>query len=529
MTANEAASIATRVRALAGATPDAIAYATPDAQLTWAGYDAATDRLAAALCGLGLAPGERVGVVLPDGIDVHVAFVACEKAGLVAMGIGPRAGEQEVEHLLRKSGALAWITLDTHQGRDTRAWSAAMAEAGLPLRHHVRLCGAPLAADEFEVDGAAAAKRDAPPASSWLRADALFLLNSTSGTTGMPKIVRHDQLRWMAFHRFAVDAGALCEDDVFMSVVPAPFGFGIWTSHVTPTLLGTKTVLLRAFDAEQALDAIERERVTVLAAVTTQFILMLEAASFEGRDLSSLRALFTGGEPVPFARAAAFEERTGAAVLQFYGSNETGAVSRTTLADPRDKRLATAGRVLPEMNVRLFDDAGRDVTSTGSGQPGCKGPTLSGGYWDDAAADAELIREDGWMMLGDRVTIDADGWLEVVGRVDDFIIRGGKNISGPAVEAHVASHPAVVLAAAVGMPDPTFGERVCAYVELSTGATLDLDTLTRHLAAHGVSKESWPEHLVVMDALPRGSGGKVAKQQLRDDAARRASETAGAR
>ena len=204
----------------------------------------------------------------------------------------------------------------------------------------------------------------------------------------MPKCVIHDQARWFAFHRFAVEAGMLTETDTFMSLVPAPFGFGIWTAHVTPTLLGVPTVLMSRFDANEALALIERHRVTVLAAVSTQFIMMLSAERMKDCDLASLRVLFTGGEAVPRDRAEAFETATGARVLQFYGSNEVGAVSRTTLDDPREKRLGTAGKVIKEMNVRLFDEAGNDVTASGRGQPGCKGPTLSGGYYENPQASA---------------------------------------------------------------------------------------------------------------------------------------------
>ena len=141
-------------------------------------------------------------------------------------------------------------------------------------------------------------------------------------------------------------------------------------------------------------------------------------------------------------------------MLQFYGSNETGALSRTTLRDSRDVRLRTAGHVIPEMQVRLFDGERRDVTATGRGQPGCRGPLASAGYWNDAAANAQLFTADGWMLTGDIAEIDADGVLSVVGRTADIIIRGGKNISAPVVEAAVMSHPAVALAAAVPVPDP---------------------------------------------------------------------------
>lgn len=468
-----------------------------------------------------------MAVLLPDGPGVHVAFTASEWAGLVAVGIGARSGWREVEHLLRRSGATALLSLAEHQDRGTRQGVAEMRAAGLPLRHHVIALGEPGLACRYRVNGE---EREAPlPGTAHddaldaraLGAGDLWLLNATSGTTGLPKCVQHDQARWLAFHELAIEAGELSSDDVFLSAVPAPFGFGLWTAHVTPTLLGAPTVVLPHFSPEKAIAAVEAHGVSVMAAVSTQFIQMLESPALDGTDLSSLRVLFTGGEAVPFERAAQFELRTGAKVLQFYGSNETGAVSRTTLRDTREQRLRTSGRPVPAMQVRLFDTEGHDVTDGGRGQPGCKGPTLSRGYWDDAAANATLWRNDGWMMLGDIVEIDDEGFLSVIGRTDDFIIRGGKNVSALAVEEAVASHPAVALAAAVAMPDPVFGEKVCAFVELRAGGWLDLQHLRAHLVAQQVSKEVWPERLEIMEALPRGSGGKVAKRQLRDEIARK--------
>jgi len=283
-------------------------------------------------------------------------------------------------------------------------------------------------------------------------------------------------------------------------------------------------VLLSRFSAEDAIAAIERHRVTVLAAVSTQFVMMLNSPALARHDLSSLRVLFTGGEAVPESRAAEFEERTGATVLQFYGSNETGALSRTTTRDPRELRLSTAGRVIEAMQVRLFDEEGRDVTKSGRGIPGCRGPATSRGYYADEKANRKLFTRDGWMLTGDVATLDAQGILRVVGRTADFIIRGGKNVSAPAVEGAVATHPAVALAAAVAMPDEVFGERVCVYAELRKGQALGLDELVAHLRGRGVSKESLPERLVVIDELPRASGGKIAKQALREDIRRRIAE-----
>ena len=178
------------------------------------------------------------------------------------------------------------------------------------------------------------------------------------------------------------------------------------------------------------------------------------------------------------------------------------------------------------MHVRLFDpDTGADVTATGGpGVAACRGPLTCLGYWDDADANGALVTPDGWMRTGDIVTVDPPGDLEgvlrVSGRASDFIIRGGKNISAAFVEEQVASHPSVALCAAVAAPDPVFGERVCCFVVLRAGAaSVSLTELTEHLAARGIGKEQWPELLVILDGdLPRSSGGKVAKGELRERA-----------
>jgi acyl-CoA synthetase len=243
--------------------------------------------------------------------------------------------------------------------------------------------------------------------------------------------------------------------------------------------------------------------------------MILASPVFRDCDITSLRVVFTGGEPLPYTQAARFEELTGATILQFYGSNETGMLSATTVADPFDRRLRTAGRIVPEMQVRFFD-GDRDVTASGRGQPACRGPATSLGYLGGTDHD-RLFTKDGWMRMGDICALDADGYLTVTGRTTDFILRGGKNISAVQVEEAVATHPAVAVAAAVAMPDPVFGERVCVFVEPKHAGALDLPTLVEHLLQQGISKELLPERLEVRDELPRSSGGKIAKGQLREE------------
>jgi acyl-CoA synthetase len=517
-----------RVRELAREKPDAAAYITETARFTWRDYDLASDRIAGALIASGLETGDRVAVVLPDNPAVHAALVGIEKAGLVAVGIGARAGDREIAHLLSRTGARILVTHENLRGRPAEALRQELVSRDCGLAHlmlvpdFVTDRAAPITIDGRRMDGSEAHA----PKTALMGPDQLFLLNSTSGTTGLPKCVMHTENRWFYFHKLAMDAGNFQPDEIFMGAVPAPFGFGMWTSHFSPPALGVPTVIMERFDAHTALDLIERERVTVLCCVSTQFIMLLNAQAERPRDLSSLRSMFTGGEAVPFDRASKWEEVTGAPVLQFYGSNETGTLSYTTWRDSREHRLRTAGKIIPEMEVRLFDpDTLEDITGKSKrGQPGCRGPATCLGYWNDKAGNKKLFTEDGWMLMGDIVEIDADGYLSVVGRTSDFIIRGGKNISAPAVEDEVGSHPAVALVAAVAIPDAVFGERVGIYVVPRTGATVTLESIVAHLAARGVTKEWFPEHLIIVDELPMSSGGKVAKGSLKEDVKRRFGE-----
>lgn len=482
------------VRRNAAQSPGALAYVDhPATSLTWSEFDSAATALAQQLVGVGVARGDRVAVWHADSAAIHVLFVAIERCGAVVVGIGARAGTREVAAILRSTQPRLLIT-DRQRGT----------VAGITT--HV-------------MDETLRLNTDATPGTptGQLGPDDVFLINSTSGTTGSPKCVVHTQNRWHYFHQKAVANGRLTSNDVFLPVIPTPFGFGIWTSHTTPIHLGATAVTMQRFTTAAVCEAIARHKVTVLCCVSTQLTMLMADPACRDYDLSSLRVVFTGGEALPYRPAAEFEELTGATILQFYGSNETGLLSATTMDDPRERRLRTAGRIVPEMSVRLFD-GDRDVTATGRGQPACRGPATSLGYLDGVDHD-KLFTRDGWMRMGDICEIDGDGYLRVTGRTSDFILRGGKNISASQVEDAVMTHPAIAVAAAVAMPDPVFGEKVCVYAELAGANTIDLPQLVEHLLALGVSKELLPERLVVVDELPRSSGGKIAKARLREGVA----------
>jgi acyl-CoA synthetase len=532
------------VRERATYDPDGAAYLAAGGTYPWSRYDETADRLAAKLAGLarvpgsGMGPGARVAVWLPDSPRLHAVYLACERAGLVVVGIPGRAGDLELGHLLRKTGASLLICPPAHRERTAAAIVAGLrgdktnlpSTRPLPLALHAELgSGGTLRVFRWDA-GDTPSPVDVPRArrgnDAGLGVDDLWLLNSTSGTTGLSKCVEQTQRTWLSLARHAIGGAAITENDVIMSAVPSPFGYGLWTAHLLPALLGIPCVLRERFDPDRTLRAVAGRRgtlpghrVTVLACVTTQLRLMLASPLMDELDWSALRVTFTGGERTPPEVIAEWERRTGSAVLQFYGSNEFGGFSGTTLADSEQARRSTAGRVLPGIRYRIYDDAGADITTTGDpGQPGGAGPGVTGGYYGDPDATAELYHPDGHQLLPDLVTVDASGYVRVAGRKADLIIRGGKNISAAAVETEVAAHPSVAEVAAIAVPDRTFGERVCAAVTLrpdAAGPELTVATLREFLAGRGVSKEYFPEHVVVLDEMPVSMGGKIARNALR--------------
>jgi acyl-CoA synthetase len=498
--------------------PHEPAVITTEHRLSWADYHQLSDRLGLCLVESGIEPGQRVAVLLPDGASAHVAFLANEKTGAVTVGIGARAGQGEIRHLLVHTGSVALITHAHHRGTDMAELCRQLRAEGVPLQVHVVI---PVfeadATGPILVNGEESPRRkDAPDGffdGRRLGPDDLFIINSTSGTTGMPKCVMHTQNSKFYMAQQACEVAQLGPGEVLVGMAPIPFGFGLFTTHFLTAVLGAPAVVTDRFTAETTLELIEREQGTVLVCVSTQFKMMLQSPEMATRDLASLRVMFTGGEMIPYEAAREFEKRTGAFVLNFYGSNESGVATGTRVTDSEEVRLRTGGGSLSGTEVRLFDD-GVDVTATGRGQPGSRGPALCLGYDNDPDATAELFTPDGFALHADIVTIDERGYLSVVGRKSEIIIRGGKNLSAAVVEDAVSAHPLVGLAAAVPMPDQIFGERVCVYVELRSGGTLSLAELTGFLGEQGTSKEYYPEHLVVLDQLPRSSGGKVAKGQL---------------
>ncbi len=271
------------VRRNAGQSPDHLAYVDhPGTALTWREFNSAATDLANLLAGAGVARGDRVAVWHGDSAALHVLFVAIERCGAVVVGVGARAGTREVSAILGGAGPRVLLSDQPH----CEAAARVATDLGLPL----------LVLDQ--AGGTLSLNVDAEPAAlaagAQLGPDDVFLINSTSGTTGLPKCVVHTQNRWHYFHRKAVANGLLTPDDIFLPVIPMPFGFAIWTSHTTPIHLGATTVILPRFTTKAAYEAIARHQVTVLLCVSTQLTMVMADPACRDYDLSSLRVVFAG-------------------------------------------------------------------------------------------------------------------------------------------------------------------------------------------------------------------------------------------
>ena len=342
----------------------------------------------------------------------------------------------------------------------------------------------------------------------------------TSGSTGVPKAVLHTHrgLSWKATLMARVH-GLGAADAVLM---PAPMAHisGLLNAVLVPGAAGMRAVLVRRFDPDEALALVAREAISFMAGPPTFFIAMARAladAPGPEANVSSVRLISSGGASVTPAfvedTARAFECR----VKRTYGSTEAPTVTTSTNHDPFDMARDTDGRAVGEVALRISDpETGAQLEPGRPGELWVRGPELFAGYADRAQTDA-VIGTGGWFRTGDLATVDADGWLRIVGRLKDVIIRGGENIAASEVEAALEAHPGVHHAVAVGYPDPLMGERVAAFVE--TAAPFDLEECRRWFATRGIAKYKTPEKVVRLDRLPLLGSGKADRAELRRRAA----------
>jgi acyl-CoA synthetase (AMP-forming)/AMP-acid ligase II len=468
--------------------------------------------VAAQLTSLGMGPGDVVAVWLPNWAEAAVAYQAVSLVGATALPIVHIYGPSEVGFLLGRSGAKMLLMPDRWQSFDYLERFAALPD--LPDLRHVVVVG------EQRPEGAIPWSRLADGDGSRLEVpqvspDEVCLLIYTSGTTAEPKGVQHTH---NTLYAETINTAAAIDRKEGVGLGAFPAG------HIASVLnllrmctLGGSTVVMDRWDPALAARLVADFGVNMTAGAPIFLTTLMEEAERLGTSLATLDNYMVGAANVP-AAVVERADRHGIPAYRAYGSSEHPVVTTGCPDDPLDKRATTDGRATAGNEIRLLDDDDVDVGLGNEGEIVTRGPELFVGY-TDPALNAEAFLEGGWFRTGDIGRLDAEGYLTVTDRKKDVIIRGGENIASKEVEDVLATHPAVLEAAVVAMPDERYGERVAACVQLRTGATLELDEVRTHFATAGVARQKTPEILLELDDFPRTASGKIRKVDLRNQVA----------
>ncbi len=482
---------------------------------TYAELDERVDRVARALVAAGLRPGDRMGVWAPNCAEWVLVQYAAAKAGVVLVNVNPAYRTSELEFVLRQSGCRLLVAAEAFKTSDYAAMVAEVAPACPDLERTAFFGTASW--DELVASG----DGDVPlPAD--LQFDDPINIQYTSGTTGFPKgaTLSHHNILNNGF--FVGEAcGYTCEDRV---CIPVPFYhcFGMVMGNLGCTTHGACMVVpAPAFEPEATLAAVEEERCTALYGVPTMFIAALAEMDRRPYQLTSLRTGIMAGSPCPEEVMRKVIERMHMEdVTIAYGMTETSPVSVQTAADDAlERRVGTVGRVHPHVEVKVVDPAdGTCVERDVPGELCTRAYSVMLGYHDEPERTAEAIDAAGWMHTGDLATMDEDGYVRIVGRSKDLIIRGGENVYPREVEEFLYAHPDVADVQVVGLPDQRYGEEGAAFVILRDGAEADADAL-REFCRGRIAHYKVPRHVLVVAEFPMTVTGKVQKYKLRHQAA----------
>lgn len=512
--------------------PDEVACVFFEQKLTFEELFTQARRTAAALRGLGVEPGDRVAMLLPNVPEFLTALNGIWMAGAVAVPLSPLLVTEEVSHWLESTDCRVAVTLDLFAHMvldgDFRPQQTLMVSLRdrLPLWKQL-----PYALARWQRNGVRGNRsagrsfedvvRTAQPIEKALRrrTDEPALIMPTGGTTGQSKavVLTHRNLVANAY-QLRHWVGPRRERETVLAVLPFFHSFGLTVCGTTGLSLGARLVLCPRFKSRNVLQLIERERPTIFPAVPMMLAALNERLQRRGADLSSLRYCISGGAPLEAETAQAFAERSGATVVEGYGLTEASPVTHTGPLDG-SARSGTIGLPLPGTDARLVD--GQDGTRRmGAGEVGelvVKGPQVMAGYWNDTKATKRVVRR-GWLHTGDLATCDADGFFRIVDRKKDIIITGGFNVFPGEIEEVIRQFPGVADCAVVGVPDPIRGEQVKAMVVPTNGRPIDCDQLLRFCAKH-LAKYKRPRQIETVDGdLPRNFLGKVLRRELREDA-----------
>ena len=515
------ASLADYWQQTARAMPDKIAVVdNHGASYTYSALDHAASCLANWMLAKGIESGDRIAFQLPGWCEFTVIYLACLKIGAVSVPLLPSWREAELVWVLNKCQAKMFFAPTLF--KQTRP-----VDLILPLQNQLpqlqQIVGVDKLAPATSSLSLSQIIADNTPLTTAIttHGDELAAVLFTSGTEGLPKGVMLTHNNILASERAYCARLNLTWQDVFM--MPAPLGHATGFLHgvTAPFLIGARSVLLDIFTPDACLALLEQQRCTCMLGATPFVYDLLNLLEKQPADLSALRFFLCGGTTIPKKVARECQQR-GIKLLSVYGSTESSPHAVVNLDDPLSRFMHTDGYAAAGVEIKVVDDARKTLPPGCEGEEASRGPNVFMGYFDEPELTARALDEEGWYYSGDLCRMDEAGYIKITGRKKDIIVRGGENISSREVEDILLQHPKIHDACVVAMPDERLGERSCAYVVLKAPHhSLSLEEVAAFFSRKRVAKYKYPEHIVVIEKLPRTASGKIQKFLLRKDIMRR--------
>jgi fatty-acyl-CoA synthase len=506
---------------------EALVFRQGGFRATYAEYDRRVDEVARALMAMDIRRGDHVAVWATNWPEWALLFMAAARVGAVLVTVNPAYRTHELAYALRQSDTKALFLIDRFKSSDYQAMIAEVRDELSELRWVVSMKNtAPagvLSWPDFVGLGESVSAEELEEREAELSPGDPINLQYTSGTTGFPKgvLLSHRSILLNAWY-VGASQGLGPTDRV---CVPVPFYhcFGIVIGVLCCTV-HEATLLIPGeyFDAEAVLECLEKERATSVYGVPTMYVAVLEHESFPGRDLSSVRTGIMAGSPCPIEIMNRVVSDMGVGEITIaYGLTEASPVITQTRADdPVDVRVSTVGRPIPGVEVRVVDPSTDEVLLQGeAGELQARGHNVMLGYYAMPEATEAAVLTGGWLRTGDLAVLDSDGNYRITGRIKDMIIRGGENIYPREIEEFLFTHPAVESAQVVGVPDPRFGEEVCAWIKVRKGAALTEDEV-RAFCEERLAYFKVPRYVAFVEDFPLTVTGKVMKYRIREVAIR---------
>ncbi|KDF66770.1 medium-chain fatty-acid--CoA ligase [Escherichia coli] len=515
------ASLADYWQQTARAMPDKIAVVdNHGASYTYSALDHAASCLVNWMLAKGIESGDRIAFQLPGWCEFTVIYLACLKIGAVSVPLLPSWREAELVWVLNKCQAKMFFAPTLF--KQTRP-----VDLILPLQNQLpqlqQIVGVDKLAPATSSLSLSQIIADNTPLTTAIttHGDELAAVLFTSGTEGLPKGVMLTHNNILASERAYCARLNLTWQDVFM--MPAPLGHATGFLHgvTAPFLIGARSVLLDIFTPDACLALLEQQRCTCMLGATPFVYDLLNLLEKQPADLSALRFFLCGGTTIPKKVARECQQR-GIKLLSVYGSTESSPHAVVNLDDPLSRFMHTDGYAAAGVEIKVVDDARKTLPPGCEGEEASRGPNVFMGYFDEPELTARALDEEGWYYSGDLCRMDEAGYIKITGRKKDIIVRGGENISSREVEDILLQHPKIHDACVVAMPDERLGERSCAYVVLKAPHhSLSLEEVVAFFSRKRVAKYKYPEHIVVIEKLPRTASGKIQKFLLRKDIMRR--------